>query len=100
MKKIGLIAIIVVLCLGIIGVGYAAWNQNINITSTVSVGSYIVSIAQTPAATLSNNGGTIGTFTAPGAKSDGSSTATATLSAVTSTGTSAGFSVTIANGYA
>jgi hypothetical protein len=99
MKKIGLIAIIIVLSLGIIGVGYAAWSQNINITSTVSVGSYIINIAQSPAATLSNTNGFSGTFSAPGSLSDSSTTATATLSAVTTTGASAGFSITITKGY-
>ena len=38
MKKIGLIALIVVLALGVIGVGYAAWSQNFNIGGTVSAG--------------------------------------------------------------
>jgi hypothetical protein len=99
MKKIGLIALIVVLSLGIIGVGYAAWSQTFNITGTVSAGSYIISIAQTPVATLSNDGGTIGTFSAGSSLHDGSSTASAAISAVTSTGTSAGFSITITGGY-
>ena len=89
MKKIGLIAIVVVLALGIIGVGYAAWSQNINITSTVSVGSYVISIAQTPAATATNDVSSVGL----------SGTATITIGTVTSTGTNAGFNITIANGY-
>ena len=99
MKKIGLIALIVVLSLGVIGVGYAAWSQTFNVTGTVSAGSYIISIAQTPVATLFNDGGTIGTFSAGSSLHDVSSTATAAISAVTSTGTSAGFSITITNGY-
>jgi hypothetical protein len=89
MKKIGLIAIIVVLAFGIIGVGYAAWSQNINITSTVSVGSYVINIAQSPAATATNDAGSVGL----------TGTATITIGSVISTGSNAGFSITIANGY-
>jgi hypothetical protein len=40
MKKIGLIAIIVVLSLGIIGVGYAAWSQTINVSGSANVGTF------------------------------------------------------------
>jgi hypothetical protein len=40
MKKIGLIAIVVVLALGIIGVGYAAWSQSITVSGTANVGSF------------------------------------------------------------
>ncbi len=48
MKKIGLIALIVVLTLGIIGVGYAAWSQVLNISGNVSTGNL--------AATIGSNG--------------------------------------------
>ena len=40
MKKIGLIALIVVLSLGIIGVGYAAWSQALRTTGTVNSGTF------------------------------------------------------------
>jgi predicted ribosomally synthesized peptide with SipW-like signal peptide len=40
MKKIGLIALIVVLALGIIGVGYAAWSQTLTATGTVNSGTF------------------------------------------------------------
>jgi hypothetical protein len=89
MKKIGLIVILVVLVLGIIGVGYAAWSQNINVTGNVGTGSYIVKIAQPTTATAYNEGGSIPL----------SGTATITVGSVTPDGPSAGFSVTIANGY-
>jgi hypothetical protein len=109
MKKIGLIALIVVLSLGIIGVGYAAWNQTFNVTGTVSAGSYIVSIQQTPAATMGNDTSGGLTFTASGTLlttsattvnvSDSTSTVLVTIGPLTTTGTSAGFSITIAKGY-
>ena len=44
MKKIGLIALIVVLSLGIIGVGYAAWSQTLSVTGTVAAGTYDVQL--------------------------------------------------------
>jgi predicted ribosomally synthesized peptide with SipW-like signal peptide len=40
MKKIGLIALIVVLSLGIIGVGYAAWTQTLNVSGTVTAATF------------------------------------------------------------
>jgi predicted ribosomally synthesized peptide with SipW-like signal peptide len=45
MKKIGLIALIVVLSLGIIGVGYAAWSANLTVNGQVKTGSFNVTIA-------------------------------------------------------
>jgi predicted ribosomally synthesized peptide with SipW-like signal peptide len=45
MKKIGLIALIVVLSLGIIGVGYAAWSQTLTLTGTVNAGKFDVQFA-------------------------------------------------------
>ena len=46
MKKIGLIAIIVVLALGIIGVGYAAWSQVLNINGNVTTATSPQPLAQ------------------------------------------------------
>jgi predicted ribosomally synthesized peptide with SipW-like signal peptide len=42
MKKIGLIALIVVLALGVIGVGYALWTQVLTITGTATAGTFNV----------------------------------------------------------
>jgi len=54
MKKIGLIALIVVLSLGIIGVGYAAWSQTLTLTGTVNAGKFDVEFANA----VSNDAGT------------------------------------------
>jgi predicted ribosomally synthesized peptide with SipW-like signal peptide len=42
MKKIGLIALIVVLALGVIGVGYALWTQVLTITGTATACGYSI----------------------------------------------------------
>ena len=59
MKKIGLIAIIVVLSLGIIGVGYAAWSQSLTATATLNTGSYIINFAASPTPNPTTGTGTI-----------------------------------------
>ena len=51
MKKIGLIALIVVLALGIIGVGYAAWTQSLQVNGTVNPGTFNVKIVGSAATT-------------------------------------------------
>jgi hypothetical protein len=61
----------------------------LSVTGTVSTGTYIVTVAQNDTATAANDSGPIGL----------SGTATVTIGPVTGTGTNAGFSVTIANGY-
>ena len=38
MKKIGLIGMVLVLCLALVGVGYATWQKTLDITGTVSTG--------------------------------------------------------------
>jgi predicted ribosomally synthesized peptide with SipW-like signal peptide len=43
MKKIGLLVLAVVLALGLVGVGYAAWSQNVNATVTVNAGTLAAS---------------------------------------------------------
>jgi predicted ribosomally synthesized peptide with SipW-like signal peptide len=48
MKKIGLIAIIVVLALGIIGVGYAAWTQVLNVSGTATAGTFDINLVGSP----------------------------------------------------
>jgi hypothetical protein len=40
MKKTGLLILVVVLALGAIGVGYAAWSQNLTVKGDVSTGTY------------------------------------------------------------
>jgi hypothetical protein len=83
MKKIGFIILALVLALGAIGAGYAAWSQNFTISGTVGTGTYVLSIAQTPAASVSPV----------------QTVATCSVGTVTSTGSGAGFSITIANGF-
>jgi hypothetical protein len=39
MKKIGLLALVLVLALGVLGVGYAAWDHNLTVGATVYTGS-------------------------------------------------------------
>jgi hypothetical protein len=90
MKKLGLMCLVVVIALSCAGIAYANWSQNLTVNTSVSVGSYIVKMQQDPAATALNNGGS--------APLTGG-IATITIGAVTETGTNAGFSVSIANGY-
>ena len=89
MKKLGLICLVLLIALSIMGAAYAAWTQNLNITSTVNTGTYIVTVAQDPAATAANDSGPVTL----------SGTATVTIGTVTGTGANAGFSITITNGY-
>ncbi len=58
MKKIGFIALIVVLALGVIGVGYAAWSPVLNISGTATAATWNVYFVGTPTApaTPSNSG--------------------------------------------
>jgi len=42
MKKIGLIVLALVVALGALGVGYAAWSDTLNITATATVGEFDV----------------------------------------------------------
>jgi hypothetical protein len=87
MKKIGLIVLAVVLTLGLVGVGYAAWSQNVNASLTVNTGTlaaagaygtgtawdshgmgdatYVVSNAGYNTITITLNNAYPGTFTVP-----------------------------------
>ncbi len=40
MKKIGILAMVAVLALGALGVGYAAWSADLNIAGTVTTGTF------------------------------------------------------------
>jgi len=44
MKKIGLLAMTLVLALGALGIGYAKWSDTVTITGTVATGSVVVGI--------------------------------------------------------
>jgi hypothetical protein len=83
MKKIGLIILVAVLALGAMGAGYALWTQSFNIGGNVASGTYIVSIAQSPAASVSPT----------------QSVATCSIGTVTPTGSGAGIPITISNGF-
>jgi hypothetical protein len=89
MKKLGVICLVLLIALSIMGAAYAAWTRNLNITGTVNTGTFIVTVAQAPPATAANDSGPVAL----------SGTATVTIGPVTGTGTNAGFSVTITNGY-
>jgi predicted ribosomally synthesized peptide with SipW-like signal peptide len=47
MKKLGFIALAVVLALGVLGVGFALWSQQLTITGTVETGTLLVGIRDT-----------------------------------------------------
>ncbi len=51
MKKIGLLALAIVLALGALGVGYAMWYQSVDISGTVQTGTVNISVS-TPTGTL------------------------------------------------
>ena len=44
MKKFTIVALVLVLCLGALGFGYAAWNDEVDITGTVQTGSLDLSV--------------------------------------------------------
>lgn len=52
MKKTGLIIMIVVLALGAIGFGYAAWSQNLSITGTANAATFAVTVDKTASSTI------------------------------------------------
>lgn len=67
MKKIGLIALIVILSLGIIGVGYALWSQTLHINGTVTAATFDVNFASTgtdPTAPVGTGGAASATIVA------------------------------------
>jgi predicted ribosomally synthesized peptide with SipW-like signal peptide len=47
MKKLGLLALALVLALGVLGVGFALWSQQLTITGTVNTGELKVGIVDT-----------------------------------------------------
>ena len=52
MKKTGLLVLSLVLALGALGIGYAAWSQTLTVTGNVNTGSYIVTMTSpTPSPT-------------------------------------------------
>jgi hypothetical protein len=57
-RKVGLIVLVVVIALGVLGVGYAAWTQTLTITGTVATAKFDVNFTgnTTPAAPT---GGTV-----------------------------------------
>jgi predicted ribosomally synthesized peptide with SipW-like signal peptide len=44
MKKIGLLMLVMVIALGALGIGYASWTDQINVTGTVSTGSVNIDV--------------------------------------------------------
>jgi predicted ribosomally synthesized peptide with SipW-like signal peptide len=47
MKKLGLLALAIVLALGVLGAGYALWSQQLTITGTVTTGEVKIGIRDT-----------------------------------------------------
>jgi predicted ribosomally synthesized peptide with SipW-like signal peptide len=78
MKKTGLLVLALVLALGALGIGYAAWSQTLTVNGNVSTGTYIVKVSA-PSASPTDN------------------TKTAWLS--TANAGDASFDVTVHNGY-
>ncbi len=60
-KKVGLIVLVVVLALGALGVGYAAWSQSLNVTANVNTGTFGAKFASA----VSNDDGTPGNILDP-----------------------------------
>jgi predicted ribosomally synthesized peptide with SipW-like signal peptide len=65
-KKIGLIAIIVVLALGVIGVGYAAWTQVLNVSGSVTAATFSVYFNNATAPTAPTGGTATDVISVPG----------------------------------
>lgn len=68
MKKIGIISLALVLALGALGVGFAAWSQNLIVSGNITAGSFdpqltSVSVSDNDGAAV--NGGTIEVATDP-----------------------------------
>jgi predicted ribosomally synthesized peptide with SipW-like signal peptide len=80
MKKMGFIILAVVLALGALGAGYAAWSQTLTINGSVSTGTYDVVFQNL--GTSETDALAVGTVTADNLATDGHS-----------------FKVTIGNGY-
>lgn len=79
-RKVGLIVLAVVVALGALGVGYAAWSQTLTINGNVSTGTYDVVFANLSATETDTLG--VGNVTADNLAGDGHS-----------------FDVTVTNGY-
>lgn len=47
MRKITIMALVLVLCMGAIGVGYASWTDEINIAADVETGSVDIEVGST-----------------------------------------------------
>jgi hypothetical protein len=65
MKKLGLICLVIVIALGSLGVGYAAWSQNLRVNGSVATGTFDV---------------VFNSFTAPGSSNGATFSATQTNS--------------------
>ena len=46
MKKVGLLGLVLVLCLAVVGVGYAHWTKNLHIDGTVHTGTFDAELSQ------------------------------------------------------
>jgi hypothetical protein len=64
MKKLGLICLILIIALGAVGVGYAAFNQPLNNTNSLNTGYYAISWGTVTGSTTTGTGTvTVGTIT-------------------------------------
>ncbi len=58
MKKIGLLVLAMIMALGALGVGYAAWTSSVNVSATVSTGTVQVGIKDAGGSTSTPTNGT------------------------------------------
>ena len=48
MKKVGLLGLVLVLCLAVVGVGYAHWSKDLHVDGTVETGTFDAEMSQDP----------------------------------------------------
>jgi hypothetical protein len=66
MKKMGLIILVVVLAMGAIGAGYAAWQQTLTINGSVTAATFDVNFTNATASAAPTGGTSTNVISAPG----------------------------------
>jgi hypothetical protein len=94
MKKIGLIILVVVMAMGAIGAGYAAWQQTLNIGGSVNAATFDVNFTTATASTAPTGGTSTAVISVPGPTSGKTATITVTNAYPGYTGT---YALTVTN---